>query len=214
MSLLICAPVHSQPMMPFMESMEMLQETLQGVKHDILYTKGESLIQRARNNTVCTFMEGDLERLLFIDSDLEFSPYDVEKLWNLDVDVCCGTYPFKKFPIEYTTYKDGERVKLDELDEPTEVDYAATGFLMIKREVFEKFKEVYPEKAHMDERPDGTPRETFAWFDPRVTKGETARHRTYLPEDYAFSKDWRDMGGKIILDPSIRLKHFGMYGYG
>ena len=216
MSLLIGLPVHNNPTMPFMESMVRLQESLltSGLNFDVLYTTGESLIQRARNNTTCTFMEGNFERLLFIDSDIEFSPYDVERLWNLDEDICCGSYPFKKLPIEYTTYKEGKRVKLDDLDEPTEVDYAATGFLMIKREVFEKFKEAFPEKSHSDERPDGTHRETFAWFDPRVTEGETAKHRIYLPEDYAFSLDARSLGYRIILDPAIKLKHHGIYGFG
>ena len=200
-------------MMPYMESMMKLQETLllSGLKHDFLFIKGESLVQRARNNAVCSFMGKDFERLLFIDSDLEFNPENVETLWNLDKPVCCGSYPMKKKGIKTTAWKDGGLVNLDELNGPTEVDYAATGFMMVKKYVFEQMKEFYPLRAHKEGHPEHfkQTRDSFSWFDPRV---DTVKD-IYLSEDYAFSQDWRNMGGKIILDPSIRLKHWGFHGY-
>ena len=219
MSLLICSPVYGQPMMPFVESMAWTHETLlgSGLDFDLLYIKGESLVQRARNNAVCTFLETDFDRLLFVDSDLEFTPQDVEKLYNLDVPVCCASYPMKKVGIKTTAWKDGKLVDLDQLEGPTEIDYAATGFLMVKREVFENMKVAYPEKRHMEGLPDGNfedRRESFAWFDPHVTEGQFPDERVYLSEDYAFSEDYRAMGGKIIMDPSIKLKHYGMFGFG
>ena len=219
MSLLIGCPIYGQPFMPFMESMERLQYTLQevGLKHDVLYIKGESLVQRARNNLVTSFLETDYDRLLQIDSDLEFTPEDVSKLWNLDVDVCCASYPMKRIGIHTTAWKNGKLVDLDSLSGPTPIDFAATGFLMVKREVFLRMKEFYPERVHMEGLSEGNfedRRESFAWFDPRVTKAEKSEDRIYLSEDYSFSHDWREMGGEIILEPAIRLKHYGIYGYG
>jgi len=88
---------------------------------------------------------------------------------------------------------------------------------MVKREVFEDMRVQYPEKRHMEGLPDGNfedRKESFAWFDPRVTEGQFPDERVYLSEDYAFSVDYRNMGGKIILEPSIRLKHYGTYGFG
>ena len=157
------------------------------------------------------------QKLMFIDADIEFTPEDVAKLWNMNEDVAVGIYAMKK-PGEdwYACWKDGELVKdLDRFDGPTEVDYAGTGFMMIDRKVLQKFKEAFPEREHDEggqpggNRPD-QPGKSFAWFDPRVD-GEKS---LYLSEDYAFCQDWRSLGGKIMCDPTVRLKHWGRYGYG
>ena len=219
MSLLICTPVYASPMMPYVESIHRVNHEFMGtgLDYDILYITGESLVQRARNNAVCAFLDSRFDRLLFIDADIEFKPEDIETLWNLDENVCCGSYPFKRLGLHTTCWKNGKLVNLDSLDGPTEIDYAATGFLMVKREVFEEMRVQYPEKRHMEGLPDGNfedRKESFAWFDPRVTEGQFPDERVYLSEDYSFSVDYRNMGGKIILEPSIRLKHYGTYGFG
>ena len=36
----------------------------------------------------------------------------------------------------------------------------------------------------------------------------------FWSEDYGFMHHWKQMGGKIILDPSIKLIHWGLKGYG
>ena len=219
MSLLICTPVYASPMMPYVESIHRVNHEFMGtgLDYDILYITGESLVQRARNNAVCAFLDSRFDRLLFIDADIEFKPEDIETLWNLDENVCSGSYPFKRLGLHTTSWKNGKLVNLDSLDGPTEIDYAATGFLMVKREVFEDMRVQYPEKRHMEGLPDGNfedRKESFAWFDPRVTEGQFPDERVYLSEDYSFSVDYRNMGGKIILEPSIRLKHYGTYGFG
>ncbi len=219
MSLLIAVPVYSNPMMAFVESIHRTINALSqtSLDYDVLYITGESLIQRARNNAVCSFLDSRFERLLFIDADIEFQPEDIQKLWSLNEPVCCATYPFKKMGMKTTSWKDGRLVDLDQLHGPTEIDYAATGFLLIERDVLEKMPEFFPERKHLEGLPDGNfedRKETFAWFDPRVTKGDKLEERIYLSEDYSFSVDVRKMGYKIILDPSIKLKHHGFYAYG
>jgi glycosyltransferase involved in cell wall biosynthesis len=206
-------------MMPFVESIHRTVDALSqtSLDFDVLYITGESLVQRARNNAVCAFLESRFQRLLFIDADIEFQPEDIQKLWNLDEPVCCGTYPFKRIGMKTTAWKDRRLVDLDQLHGPTEIDYAATGFLMVKREVFEDMREAYPERKHMEGLPDGNfddRKESFAWFDPRVTDVYRPEDRVYLSEDYSFSLDYRNMGGRIILDPSIKLRHYGTYGFG
>lgn len=219
MSLLISVPIHGFGQNAFWFSMMALQEVLvhSTFKHEFQFIEGESLVQRARNNAVRRFLETDYERMLFIDSDIEFDAEDVQKLWNLDEDVCCASYPMKKIGIPSACWKDGKLVDLDSLDGPTEIDLAATGFLMVKRKVFTNIRRTYPERLHMEGRADDMPtlakelskrHESFSWFDPRV------ENDTYLSEDYAFSKDFRNIGGKIMLDPSIRLKHYGTFGFG
>ena len=230
--------------MPFVESIHRTNDAFMGtgLDYDILYITGESLVQRARNNATEAFLRSRFDHLLFIDADLEFKPEDIEALYNMDAPVVCGAYPFKRmrrledhekyievekilgplarklvYPFPSTCWKDGKVIEVDNLDGITEIDYAATGFLMVKREVFEKMRLAFPDRRHMEGLPDGNfndRKESFAWFDPRVTGGDCPDERTYISEDYSFSRDWRDIGGKILLNPAVQLKHHGIYGFG
>jgi hypothetical protein len=55
----------------------------------------ESLVTRARNELVGTFLESDSTHLFFIDADISFDPYDVFKLPLYRRDVVAGAYPTK-----------------------------------------------------------------------------------------------------------------------
>jgi len=214
MSLLICTPIHGGGQTAYWLSILKLQETLllSNFDHDFLILENESLVQRARNNAVTTFLnDTTYDRLLFIDSDIQFEPEDVQKLWNLDVDVAVGAYPMKRIDVPTCGWVDGQLIDLDQLSGPTEVDYAGTGFMMIKRQVFNDMRSEYPNRIHSEGKPGENVLEhrvSFSYFDPRVEEG------VYMSEDYAFCEDFRKMSGKVILEPSIRLKHFGMYGFG
>jgi len=212
LSLLICVPIHGFGQTPFWLSILKLQETLITAKfeHDFLVIENESLIQRARNNAVTTFLETDFERLLFIDSDIEFTPEDVSKLWNMNCDVAVGCYPMKRLDTPTTAWKDGSLVDLDQLEGITEIDYAGTGFMMIHRQVFDDFRLEFPNRGHREGKPSDNvhdSRESFNYFDTRVDGG------VFLSEDYCFCQDFREMGGKILLDPSIKLTHWGSFGF-
>jgi len=179
------------------------------VDHDWLVTTNESLITRARNTSVARFMFDPglkhYSHFMFIDGDIEFTATDVMKLWNLDVDVATAAYPMKREEAGVTAWKDGELIDLDKFNGPTEIDYAGTGFLLIKRSVFEEMAEEYPGLRHEE----GKVGECYAFFDTFVTDGEGWGDRFYCSEDYAFCSRWKGIGGKIILDPSIRLGHVG-----
>lgn len=208
MSLLICTPAYGgQVTLAYFNSCLDLKENLLsvGLKHDWLTTDKESLIQRGRNTMASRFLrETDFERLLFIDADIEFDSDDVAKLWNLQADVSVGVYAMKDpKKARYAAWWRGNLLNLSECpEEPFEVDYAGTGFMMIHRSVLEKMKEVSPEHQ------EGEVGQCWAFFNPRVV-GDV-----YLSEDYSFCHDWRSIGGKIIMDPSVRLKHHGTYAYG
>lgn len=186
---------------PYMKSIMGLQEEFLriGMDFDMLFTSDESLIQRARNTGVAAFLKTEFECLLFIDADIEFDAQSVANLWNLGVDVAVGAYPMKRPDRPLSAWRDGKLVEIGDEVEPFPVDYAGTGFMMIRRHVFDDMKKRYPERIYGD---------CFSWFDPRVD-GDV-----YLSEDYAFCQDWREMGGEIILDPTIRLTHYGTFGYG
>jgi len=194
-----------------------LQEALlqNNIKHEFLITTNESLITRARNTAVARFMFDEqlkeYSAFMFIDADIQFHADDVAKLWNLlqEHDVVTAAYPMKKEGADVTAWKNGELVDLDQFDGPTEIDYAGTGFLMIKRCVFEKMADLYTSLRHKE----GHVGEVYAFFDTHVVREDTWEDSWYCSEDYAFCDRWSGVGGKIMLDPSIRLGHVGRRVY-
>lgn len=205
MSLLICTPMYNAHCTaPYFKSALNLQEELlrAGVEHDWLIQRNESLITRARMAAVAEFLKTRYRCLLFIDGDIEFEPVEVSKLWNLDAPVAVGAYPMKQVGVPTGAWVDGELVDLRDLEGPTAVDYAGTGFMMVKREVFERLMELHPNWEHETKQGAG-----WGFFQDPLEDG------IHLSEDYFFCKRAREAGFEITLEPSIRLKHWGMHGY-
>ncbi len=206
MSILFATPMYGgQCTEAYFTSCLKLKEQLMlgGVQHGWLTGTNESLITRARNGMVASFMKTEFQSLMFIDADIQFEPEDVGKLWNMNVDVAVGVYAMKK-PDQawYAAWVDGKLMK-DLPEKPLEVDFAGTGFMMIKREVIERMIEAYPETSH--ESNEGR---SHALFDTAVLDD------TYYSEDYLFCRRWREIGGAITMDPTVKLKHIGTYAYG
>lgn len=208
MSLLFCTPMYAGLCQaPYFRScLSMKEEALKaGLKHDWLIGTNESLVHRARNEMTATFMRSDYERMMWIDGDIEFTPEDVAKLWNMDADVAVCIYPMKK-PGEdwYAAWVNGALVKdLDSLPNPCALDFAGTGFMMIKRQVVERMCAEHPEWEY--EGPNGS---AFALYQTPVVD------RHFDSEDYHFCRTWRSMGGEVLCDPTVKLIHHGSYGYG
>jgi hypothetical protein len=94
-----------------------------------------------------------------------------------------------------------------------------TGFMMIKREVFEKWEKQYPEYKY---KPDHVGQANFdgsryihAYFDTIIDRGPNApgESERYLSEDYFFCQMWRKMGGKVYLCPWMQTSHIGTYAF-
>ena len=149
----------------------------------------ESLVTRARNTLVQLFMDEEkYTHLLFIDSDLSFDPQSVFRMLDLDEDVVTGVYPRKV--IDWTKaikkVKDNPRSKEDELHAASlqynlniknpkkvivnkgfiEVLDGATGFMLIKRNVFKKMALAYPHLRFKSDQHLGDPHDkTFGYHD-------------------------------------------------
>ena len=173
-----------------------------GIDHDWLFAWNESLIQRARNKMAAAFLASPFRKLLFIDADIRFAPDDVAKLWNMETQVAVAAYPMKRPDAPLSAWVGGELVTgLDDLPNPCPVDYAGTGFMMIDRSVFEAMK-----SPDIEIRYDFGP--AHAFFACPIHGGVEES------EDYHFCRRWRDLGGQILLEPTIRLGHVGTWIYG
>jgi len=218
-------------MMSFMQACLYFKEI--GLKYSVC-TISDSLINRARNNLVAKFMANpDFTHFMFIDVDLQFDKEAVLKMLWHNKDIITASYPIKEInwdKVKEGVSKDIEAKDLMEyatryvvhLTAPGETQLniengaiecyeAGTGFMLIKREVFEKMFKKYKKlkynddtsALHGEERNFG-----YALFNSYVDEGGR-----FLSEDYGFCRYWQKIGGKIWVDPTINLTHFGRIKY-
>ena len=168
----------------------------------------ESLISRARNTLTAKFLNNkDSTHLLFIDADIGFEPWHILVLLNRQVDVIGGLYPMKSMPIKWCV--NGIEGGEEGADGLQEVSKTGTGFLLIKRDVFEKLNAHPATKPFINDI--GLPAELNpfmkTYFDTAV------RENRYYSEDWTFCENWRDLGGKIWVDKRVLLRHTGTYTF-
>lgn len=234
-SLFIATPMHGGLCAgPYALSMIMLRG-LMGDRNIPMYYSfimNEALISRARNNMVYQFLKTDATHLMFIDGDIRFNPEDVISMLEADKDVICGLYPLKEIdwnrvhsaakegahPSELVNYStnvvanllDGASSVQVQNDKPFEVLDAGTGFMMIKREVFEKLKPVTPTYINNTRDLSGSVTNEsviYNFFDISIDP----EFNVLLSEDYHFCKSWRNQGGQIFIAPWVKLGHMGAY---
>jgi hypothetical protein len=189
----------------------------------------ESLITRGRNRLVSIFLsDKSLTHLFFIDADIGFVPASFFRILLADRDVAAGVYPLKRyewpkdgvpqamsqreFEARFTPYPINPLPSgtLDvDSDRFGEVAEAPTGFMCIKRAVFDRLKAGYPNLKYSPEwlQPGDDPDSNYLFFDTLVDPDT----RRYLSEDYAFCRRWRDIGGKVSIDVNSRLGHQGQH---
>ena len=166
----------------------------------------ESLISRARNTLTAKFLNNkESTHLMFIDADIGWEPWHLLVMLNRDVDVIGGLYPMKSLPVIWCV--NGFEGAEEGPDGLQEVSKTGTGFLLIKREVFEKLDAHPAVKPFMNDI--GLPAELNPYM---KTYFDTAvRENRYYSEDWTFCENWRDLGGKVWVDKRVLLKHTGTY---
>jgi hypothetical protein len=176
----------------------------------------ESLISRARNAAVAQFLKTDCTHILFIDSDISFDPLDISKLFDINEEVVCAPYPKKYFRFE-NVKKDEEIVdfaifgKIQKISETLcEIEYAASGFLLIKKEVFTKILYSKNDLEYInDVDAYGSGEKMWNFFQVGVNNNT----KLYNSEDWGFCELWKSIGGKIYARTDIKLIHWGWQGY-
>lgn len=194
----VALPVYGHYHAHFVHSlMHLIQEP--PCKLQIKPNCGDSLVSRSRNVLAAEFLKSDCTHLLFIDTDLIFSPEHVARLVSHGKDIVAGLYPKKQRKLAWVC----NMIAGEEPDENglQRIAYAGTGFLMISRRVFERMIEAYPEIAY---RPDaGEDDDKWDLFPVGVHKGR------YLSEDWFFCQRALDLGFDVWADTRVVLKHVG-----
>jgi len=167
----------------------------------------ESLISRARNTLTAKFLHNkESTHLMFIDADIGWEPWHLLVMLNAQKDVIGGLYPMKSLPVKWCV-NGFEGAQVSEDGNLQEVSKTGTGFMLIKRDVFEKLNAHPATKPFLNDI--GLPAELNpfmkTYFDTAV------RENRYYSEDWTFCENWRDLGGQVWVDKRVLLKHTGTY---
>lgn len=173
---------------------------------------GDALITRVRSVAASQWYReeaGDV--FLMVDDDIEFSVADANKVAMLAREkrgIACAAYPVRGGthlacrPLEASIVFGPEAP-------PQEIEYAATGFMAVHRDVIASLIEDVP-LCHEAE--------TWAFwpiFDCMIVERAVPWGTVYeyLSEDWAFCRRARDKGFGVWIDPSVGLIHHGGKGY-
>ena len=143
--------------------------------------------------------------LIMIDSDLVWEAGGLLKLIDATKNAGCeiigGVYPYRRDPITRPLYlhEDNKELHNDETGYPY-VRAVAGGFVCVTRRALEQMTAEYRALTYNCPK---TNRLTVALFDHVWENGRR------LSEDLSFCARWRKMGGRVYLDPDIRIGHIG-----
>lgn len=205
-----------------------------GVDVEYSFMFNESLITRARNSLTHTFMQTDCSHLMFIDADIKFRAEDVIHMIRAEKDILCGIYPKKEINWYSVKAAMDRGVPFDQLkshtgsfvvnlvnyvgevtvpiNQPVEIFNGGTGFMLIKREVFDKLGELVPSYSNDVVDLGGKMKQSEPIKEFFTTSIEPGTNRL-LSEDYHFCRIWRETGGQVHAAPWCQLSHIGTYAF-
>jgi hypothetical protein len=167
------------------------------VQHHIV-TNECSVISASRNALA---EKAGHDYLMWVDSDIQFPPYGISRLMDRDKDVIGGLYFRKEKDARPNVFKlnDGNFFEtiydIPTFKEPFQCDGVGTGFMLIKRKVFEAFTPEVCEKL---------------WYPFDLGRGPSNKEEG---EDLSFCRRVKELGFEVWCDPTIPLGHIGRHIY-
>jgi len=169
---------------------------------------------------------------MFIDADIGFNPADIIPMIHAEKDIICGIYPKKEInwidvakaankgvpPQQLHQYTGafvlnliGDATELEgDRYTPMEIANGGTGFMLIKREVFDGLigkVPTYVNDVFAAVEQDRKQEVINEFFATSITE-DTSR---LLSEDYHFCKIAREAGFRVWAAPWAQLSHTGTY---
>jgi hypothetical protein len=198
------------------------------------FMMNESLITRARNSLAYDFLESDATHLMFIDADISFNPNDIPMMVKADKDIICGLYPKKEInwvEVEAAVKRgvpaaelsmhtgafvvnlaSGSQTQSGPIMEPMEIANGGTGFMLIKRSVFEHLNDKVPSYTNDMYHAVDVVRKVKIIKEFFATSIDEESNRL-LSEDYHFCKIAREAGLKVYAAPWAQFGHTGTYTF-
>ncbi len=169
---------------------------------------GYAAIDQARSQMATDALADGFDELVWIDSDIGFEPDAIDRLREHRLPIVCGIYPKKGVrALSCHLAPNTPEVIFGAGGGLLEILYAATGFLLTRREVYETMQK----KLELPVCNEAFSKPVVPYFLPLI--GEREGKPWYLGEDFAFSERARRAGFAVMADTTIRLRHMGRYGY-
>jgi hypothetical protein len=202
---IIATPGHSM-MSSYVRSLLALTKKLDEEKLTWVWaSEYSSLVANAREITLNGDNQNDIEEqrpfkgqfeygtILWIDSDISFTPDDAMTLIKSDKKITSGAYLLASG--EVTAYKKilGPGFtfqEIREMKEPVQIDACGFGFLAVKQGVFESL--------------------TRPWFQSAFITTDDGYTFPLMGEDISWCKRVKDNGFEIWLDPAVKVTHHKM----
>lgn len=174
-----------------------------------LATNNDALICRARAKVVADWWRlCNSDVFVMVDGDIVFTPADAQKLVDrcrAGHDIIAGCYVVRSGQHPSLKPYDGSEIVFEDGAEPTEIRWAATGFMAVHRRVIDALiASMRDDLCHAEE----------LWaFWPLFQPFRHTETGYYLSEDWAFCERARELGFKVWVDPTIRIGHLGLREY-
>lgn len=155
-----------------------------GVVSDVLMRQGGDIVS-ARTWCVKEAIKKGATHLLFVDSDMQFSPEALNTLLKHDKDIVGVRYNKRKFPLEPT-----HKPLTEESDTKLfKAESLGTGLMLIKLSIIEKMTE------------------------PLFLFGRDKEGQVVIGEDVWFCRTAQDCGFEVWCDPTLKVGHLGDYTF-
>jgi hypothetical protein len=204
MTVLFATPTFDKSVsVDFHESM--LGTQIECFKHKIPFAHrliaGNQFIDVARNSLVDYFLTSPekFTDLVFIDADQGWDPSVISRILNYKEGVVAALPPKKTDDETYHNNAITGKRTFSGLFEALE---AGTGFMRIKREVFEAMDQAYPELKGSIDSVNGWP------HTPYFQRGNT-KYGGFLGEDIFFCRQLIAMGERVWIDLDVTFTHRG-----
>lgn len=180
-----------------------------GIACQWFWVAGWANVPRGRNVLTAQALAWGATDIVFIDSDIGWEADDLLSLLFRDEEVVGGAQERRKDdpakPIKFgVVLHDPTRIKLDTNSGLIDCKGLNTSFLKVKASVFEAMADPAYRFTHPDASEGNA--KLHQWFRYSLDDwdGDQRRDRG---EDIDFCNEWRKLGGKVWVDPFIRLRH-------
>lgn len=198
-----CTPTIKRPYREYLEALEASVPHLVQYEHATCFTVGSSYISWARMDALGKALKWGADHIVFLDHDVSWEPGALKRLIETPGDVVGATYRFKLPEHLYMgrPYIGESGSPLVRDDGCVLMQYMPAGFLRVSRDAVERFMDAYP---HLVVDADGN--RNVDLFNHGAHKG------TWYGEDYAFCRNWNDIGGEVWCIPDVDVHHNGING--